>query len=58
MRKATWNASAYDPAPRKAANTCSRTSPSTREAMVRAEMTPAALRKDPPDSLTCPSILG
>ena len=32
--------------------------PSTREAIVRAEITPADFRNDPPDSLTCASILG
>jgi hypothetical protein len=58
MRNATWKASAYDPAPRMVANTISRTRPSTRDAMVRTEIRPVALRNDPPDSLTVVAMLG
>src|SRR5512143_1403784 len=58
MRNAIWNASAWSPAPRSAAKTCSRTTPSTRERSVSAEMRPAARRGPfrrplaPPVSLT------
>src|SRR5260221_10685720 len=52
MRKAIWKASACRPAPRRAANTCSRTRPMTRDTAVRSEMGPAARAIPRPVGLT------
>src|SRR5262245_34089361 len=53
MRKATLKASVCAPAPRRAAKTCSRTRPRTRDTMVMAETRPVARRapREPPDWL-------
>ena len=47
MRKATLKASVCNPAPRRAAKTCSRTRPSRRDTRVRADTSPVARRAPP-----------